>query len=104
MPDTPERPTEDGIHRESLGTSRGRYVLRTGTHEAELTYSVASSQLIVADHVGVPDALGGRGIGKRLVARMVTDARSEGVKVVPLCPFVAAMKRRYPDWADVFSD
>lgn len=90
------------IDREVTG-SKGRYVLRQNGTEAELTYSITSPVLIIADHTGVPDAFRGTGAGLALVERMVADARAEGVKIVPLCPFVNAMRRRYPEWADVFS-
>ncbi|MCU0856415.1 MAG: N-acetyltransferase [Rhodobacteraceae bacterium] len=83
--------------------SRGRYVVRRDGLEAELTYSIASPRLIIADHTGVPDAFRGQGVGNALVERLVADARAEGVKIVPLCPFVNSWRARHPDWADVFS-
>ena len=89
-----------GITREITGT-KGRYVLRENGAEAELTYSILSPERIIADHTGVPDAMRGTGAGLRLVERLVTDARAEGVRVVALCPFVRAQARKHPEWADV---
>lgn len=83
--------------------SKGRYVHRNNGLEAELTYSIASPQLIIADHTGVPDEWRGGGVGRALVAKLVEDARAEGVKIMPLCPFVNAQRRRYPEWSDVFA-
>ena len=83
--------------------AKGRYVIRQGGDEAELTYSITSPTLIIADHTGVPEAMRGTGAGHALVARLVEDARAEGVKIVPLCPFVNAERRKHPDWADVFN-
>ncbi|HMQ28612.1 MAG TPA: FAD-dependent oxidoreductase, partial [Acidimicrobiales bacterium] len=57
-------------------------MLRTPEGEAELTYSIASPTLIIADHTGVPDSLRGTGAGRALVERLVADARAEGFKVV----------------------
>ena len=91
-----------GITREVDG-SKGRYALREGGAEAELTYSILSATHIIADHTGVPDAMRGTGAGKRLVERLVADARAEGVKITPLCPFVRAQAARHPEWADVFA-
>ncbi|PWK59421.1 GNAT family N-acetyltransferase [Roseicyclus mahoneyensis] len=88
------------IQREITGT-KGRYVLREDGAEAELTYSILSPTRIIADHTGVPDAMRGTGAGLSLVERLVADARSEGVRVVALCPFVKAQARRHPEWADV---
>ncbi|GAB1378832.1 GNAT family N-acetyltransferase [Pararhodobacter aggregans] len=92
---------EHQIEREVSG-SKGRYVIRKEGVEAELTYSITTPTLIIADHTGVPDAFRGTGAGLALVQRLVADARAEGVKIVPLCPFVNAQRRKHPEWADVF--
>jgi predicted GNAT family acetyltransferase len=91
----------DAIAREVEG-AKGRYVLRRDGAEAELTYSILSPEKIIADHTGVPDALRGTGAGAALVARLVADARAEGVRVMALCPFVRAQARKHPEWADAF--
>ena len=96
MSDLPE------IIREVTET-KGRYVLMMNGEEAELTYSIASPTFIIADHTGVPDAMRGSGAGLALVERLVADARAEGVKIMPLCPFVRSQYARHPEWADVFS-
>ncbi|QUJ75310.1 N-acetyltransferase [Sulfitobacter albidus] len=94
--------TEPEITRETTG-SGGRYVLRVDGHEAELTYSQLGATQVIADHTAVPEALSGTGAGQRLVERLVADAHSEGFRIVPLCPFVNAMRRRHPDWSDAFN-
>ncbi|MGP6088923.1 GNAT family N-acetyltransferase [Antarctobacter jejuensis] len=81
--------------------SKGRYVLTIDGHRAELTYSRLGSSAIIIDHTEVPDALRGRGAGQALVERAITDARTEGRKVVPLCPFAKAQIQRHPEWQDV---
>ena len=94
--------SEFEITREIDG-AKGRYVIQKDGHEAELTYSIVSPTLVIADHTGVPDALRGTGAGKALVERLVKDARAEAFKITPLCPFVNAQRRRHPDWADAFA-
>lgn len=89
------------IIREVQG-SRGRYVLREEGEEAELTYSIASPALIIADHTGVPQRLRGTGAAKALFDRLVADAEAEGVKIVPLCSFVKAQATRHPELAHLF--
>ena len=91
----------DDITKELDGT-KGRYVLTRDGAEAEITFSVLSPQTIIADHTGVPDVMRGTGAGEALVAHMVEDARANGFKIVPLCPFVNAQRRKHPDWADAF--
>ncbi len=85
------------------GESKGRYSAVVDGHEAEMTYSRAGASTIIIDHTGVPDALRGRGVGQALVRRGVEDARAEGRKIVPLCPFAKAQIARHPEWQDVLS-
>ena len=82
---------------------RGRYVLRRDGAEAELTYSITSPVLVIADHTEVPEAFRGTGAGMAMLTQFVADARAEGFKIMPLCPFVNAMRKRHPEWADVFA-
>ena len=89
------------ITRES-DDKKGRYVLHHEGAEAELTFSILSPSRIIADHIGVPNSLRGTGAGRALVERLVSDARADGVKIIPLCPFVNAERRKHPEWADVF--
>jgi uncharacterized protein len=91
------------ITREDKPT-RGRYVAKVEgiDAEAELTFSRASPTLIIADHTGVPEVFRGQGLGRLLVTRMIEDARVQGFKIVPLCPYVNAERRKHPEWADVF--
>ena len=83
--------------------SGGRWKIVVEGHEAEMTFSRASPTLIIIDHTGVPDALRGRGVGPALVERAVQDARREGFRIIPLCPFARAQFERHPDWRDVLS-
>ena len=84
--------------------TKGRYVATVaGTEgEGELTYSRVNPTLIIADHTGVPDSFRGKGVAKMLVQRLVDDARAQGVKIIPLCPYVNAERRKHPEWSDIF--
>ena len=84
------------------GDTRGRYVTVIDGHEAELTYSkLGDSGNVIADHTGVPEELGGRGVGSALVQALIEDARSAGFRIMPLCPFVKAQYQKHPEWSDV---
>ena len=89
--------------RKEIDGSKGRYVLVQDGAEAELTFSVASPTLVIADHTGVPDSLRGTGVGIMLVEKLVEDARADGFKIVPLCPFVNRQRAKHPNWADAFN-
>ncbi|SMY06583.1 GNAT family N-acetyltransferase [Flavimaricola marinus] len=82
--------------------SKGRYVIRSAEGESELTYSAVSSSLVIADHTEVAPGLESQGIGRKLLDALLADARAEGFKIVPLCPYVNAQRRKHPEWADLF--
>lgn len=48
-------------------------------------------------HTEVPDPIGGRGIGGRLVAAAVEAARASGLTLVPFCPYASRWLRHHPD-------
>ncbi|RIJ23815.1 N-acetyltransferase [Henriciella barbarensis] len=70
-------------------------------HRAEMTYSTAGTTVIIIDHTGVPEALGGQGVGQKLVEAGIAHARERGIKIMPLCPFAKAQFDKHPDWKDV---
>lgn len=75
-----------------------RLELTVGGVTAELVYRRRADRLVIV-HTGVPEALGGQGIGGQLVQAAVSRAAADGLTVVPLCPFAAAWLRRHPDVA-----
>src|SRR5690606_258455 len=79
-------------------TDENRFVYREDGHEAELTYRVEGDRLIL-DHTGVPDELGGRGVGGKLVAAAVERAAASGEAIAPWCPFTRSWLERHPDEA-----
>lgn len=81
--------------------NRGRYVLRKGDAEAEMTVSKISSHLWIVDHTSVPEALNGQGVGKALALFAVEDARKADRTLRATCPFFLAQAARHPEWSDV---
>jgi len=86
-----------------MDACRGRYVARIdgSREEAELTFVRAEPGVLVADHTLTPVPLRGRGIATQLVLRLVADARREGFRIRPTCPFVAALFDLHPEWSDL---
>lgn len=66
-----------------------------------MAYTITSPTMIIVDHTSVPDTARGKGLGLALAERLVSDARTEGVRVLALCPFVKGMAPRHPEWSDV---
>jgi uncharacterized protein len=54
-------------------------------------------------HTEVPTALEGQGIAAALVHAALAWARTEGLKVQPLCSYVALYMRRHPETADLMA-
>ena len=93
------------ITKESRDSLHGRYFTRIADveGEAEITFTKRGPDLISADHTGAPEAMRGTGAAAELVAHMVDDARQNGFRIIPLCPYIQAQYKKHPDWADVFT-
>ncbi|WBU59748.1 GNAT family N-acetyltransferase [Paracoccus albus] len=87
------------------GDRRGRYVAALDgiDAEGEITFTHRGDGVISADHTGVPDELGGKGVAKALLDYMLDDARQNGFRIVPVCPFIRAQYQRHPEWSDLFT-
>lgn len=78
-----------------------RYELTAGEERIGfVTYRMAPG-VIVLLHAEVNPARERQGWGSRLVAGALDDARKRGLKVRPVCPFVAAYIERHPDDRDL---
>lgn len=66
----------------------------------EATYRL-NDGVMWMNHTGVPPALEGRGLASQLVAAAVAHARQNGLKIKPVCSYVAVWMRRHPDAADL---
>ena len=79
-----------------------RYELVEDGETAFAAYEVAGDT-ITFTHTIVPPAIGGRGIGSRLVAGALSDVREKGMKLVPQCAFVAAYVAKHADAQDLLA-
>lgn len=78
--------------------AEGRFVLRVEGAEAQLVYRVDGDRLVLV-HTEVPEEIGGRGIGGRLVRAAVDRAAASGETVAPWCPYARRWLRDHPDEA-----
>lgn len=87
------------------GPRHGRYVAQVAgiDAEAELTYTHRGPGLISADHTGAPDSLRGTGAAAALADYLIADARAQGFRIIPLCPYVRARYEKHPEWQDVMT-
>jgi uncharacterized protein len=72
-----------------------------GAIQAELVYHLSKAGNMVIEHTQVDSSLAGKGVGKQLVETAVAFARTNQIKIIPLCPFANALFKRIPEWSDV---
>ena len=85
-------------HNEKKGMA---YVAQDENILAEMTYVMAGPHKMIIDHTEVSPALEGQGVGKKLLEKLVTYARENNLKILPLCPFAKATLDRVKEWQDV---
>ncbi len=52
-------------------------------------------------HTEVDDAYGGRGLGTVLIAEALAVTRADGLRIVAVCPMVAAYVRKHHEFDDI---
>lgn len=77
-----------------------RFEVRLGEDVAFAEYHLLPDVLVLP-HTVVPDAFAGRGVASALAVAALTYARDHGLKVKPICPFMAGYIRKHPEWQDL---
>jgi predicted GNAT family acetyltransferase/glutaredoxin len=80
---------------------RSRYELRLDGRLIGLAAYRRRDGRISFTHTEVDRSCEGRGFGSRLVAAALDDARRQGLRVLPLCPFVAHYVEQHPEYQDL---
>jgi uncharacterized protein len=89
--------------------------LRVTDNPAELRYELYDDEELAGEirYRRVPGGLAfvhtevepkRHGLGNELVKAALDDLRERGLRVVPVCPFVAAYIRRHPEYEDLLTD
>lgn len=81
----------------------GRYSLHLEGGVAVADYR-RQGDVILLTHTLVPPPLQGRGAASRLIKAVLDDVRAQGLKVVPLCSFVADYIDRHPEERDLLAN
>ena len=82
----------------------GHFYIMAGNEQlGEMEISISGSNLTVY-HTEISEKAEGKGYAKLLLTEMVSYARKNSLKVIPLCPFVHAQFKRHPEqYADVWN-
>lgn len=79
----------------------GFYALCDGHNVGEITFVRVGIDKFIIDHTAVDAEYRNSGIGLNLVRHVGDLARTQGRKIIALCPFAGAMFGRYPEFDDV---
>lgn len=90
-------PVQDLIRHEAAAS---RFETGTGDSTALIEYVRAGGRVTFV-HTYVPPPLRGQGIAEKLVRAALAWARSESLKVVPQCSYMARFIERHPEYADL---
>ena len=83
-------------------TERSRFEINVDGNIAFSEYWRTGDRLTIR-HTEVPKALEGRGIGSALARGLLDLARTQKLKVKPLCPFVAGYIKKHPEYSDLLA-
>jgi len=100
--DSPSNPEDDLVVLDAPSASR--YEARFGDTVAAFSeYRTRPGRLVFVHTVTEPE-FAGRGIASRLARGLLDDVRARGLKVTPVCKFVAGFIARNPEYADLVAD
>lgn len=83
-------------------TRRGYFeAVEDGKEAGKMTYTWAGDSKFIIDHTEVSPDFNGKGVGKKLVMDAVEYARTNNLKIIPLCPFAKSVFDKTADIRDV---
>jgi predicted GNAT family acetyltransferase len=93
------------IKQKQEGTKSSFCVEENRTTLAEMTYSMTGTTLMIIDHTVVSDELRGKNAGYQPVHTAVEYARTNHLKILPLCPFAKSVfDKKGAGFADTLRD
>ncbi len=81
---------------------KSRFELTVEDHVAFSEYGLVGNTLTFT-HTEVPEALGGRGVGSRLIKGALDEVRRRGLKIASRCSFVSAWLGKHPEYQDLLA-
>ncbi|MER7949599.1 GNAT family N-acetyltransferase [Streptomyces sp. NPDC096079] len=80
---------------------RHRYEILVDGERAGLTAYRDRDDRRVFFHTEVDEAYAGRGLASLLVEQALADVRASGMRIVPVCPYVAKFLKKHEEFADI---
>lgn len=86
-----------------LNREAGRFEAVVEGHSCVLDFTL-EGDVVSMNHVGVPEAVGGRGIAGQLTRHALDWAGDQNLKVRARCPYVAAWIERHPEYQELLGN
>ncbi|MGW6420073.1 GNAT family N-acetyltransferase [Streptomyces sp. NPDC055055] len=80
---------------------RHRYEILVDDRRAGLTAYRDRDDRRVFFHTEIDDAYAGRGLASVLVEQALSDVRASGLRIVPVCPYVAKFLKKHEEFTDI---
>ncbi len=80
---------------------RSRYEISLGGEPAGFTAYLDRDGQRIFHHTEIDDRFGGKGLAGVLVAHALGDSREAGMRIVPVCPYIARWVKSHHDVDDV---
>jgi predicted GNAT family acetyltransferase len=80
-----------------------RYEARLGDRVVGVSEYELDGDRLIFVHTEVDPTLEGKGVGGRLAAGALDDARARGLAVIAECPFISAYLKRHREYADILA-
>jgi len=84
-------------------TDRKQFELSVEGFTARIEYMIMSNKIFLT-HTEVPRELEGKGVGSKIVKLAFEEIEKQGLKLIPLCPFVAKYLTKHPEWKKILAD
>lgn len=81
--------------------ARHRYEILVDDNRAGLTAYRDREDRRVFFHTEIDDAYAGQGLASVLVEQALSDVRAAGLRIVPVCPYVAKFLTKHDEFADI---
>ncbi|MEU6930775.1 GNAT family N-acetyltransferase [Streptomyces sp. NPDC046385] len=81
--------------------ARHRYEILVDDQRAGLTAYRDREDRRVFFHTEIDEAYAGQGLASVLVENALNDVRAAGLRIVPVCPYVAKFLKKHEEFADI---
>lgn len=80
---------------------RSRYEILVDGTFAGFTHHQPYEGSLIFDHTVIKEQFAGQGLASKLVRATLDDVRTQQLRIVPLCEYVAGWLEKHPDYDDL---